>query len=129
MPESNIQLVQNLYATMARRDEAGVLALMDDEIEIVQTPLLPWGGHYRGKAGVLEFFGKLLGNLDTQLKLEEFYEADENRVIVIGRTHGHVRENNAPFDVRLVHVWTTKDGKAVRFEPYINTPEMLRVLG
>jgi ketosteroid isomerase-like protein len=122
-----IQLVQNLYEAMARRDVSGVLAILDENISIAQTPLLPWGGEYSGHQGVLEFFQKLLGNLDTSLKLEEYFEA-EDRVVVIGRTQGRVLKNNAPFDVRLVHIWTLQNGKVTRFEPFINTPQMLESL-
>ena len=35
---NNIQLIQTIYETMFRRDEAGALALMDDEIEIINPP-------------------------------------------------------------------------------------------
>jgi hypothetical protein len=33
-----------------------------------------------------------------------------------------------PIDMTGVHVWMFRNGKAVRFEVYIETPQMLRVL-
>lgn len=33
-----------------------------------------------------------------------------------------------PFDLTAVHVWTFRNGKAVRFEIYIDTPQVLAAL-
>jgi ketosteroid isomerase-like protein len=124
---SNKDVVAALYAAFAKRDLAAVAALSDSELVIDQTELLPWGGTYRGLAGLKEFTAKLLGHVDSQVTAEEYVESGE-RVAVIGRTKGTVRSSGAPFDVRVVHVWTVRDGKAIRFEPNIDTPGMLKVL-
>jgi ketosteroid isomerase-like protein len=104
-----------------------VLALADPEIVVAQTELLPWGGTYRGHDGLKAFTAALLGRVDSQVEVGEFIEAGD-RVVAIGRTRGSVRGTGTPFDVRVAHVWTLKDGKAVRFEAYIDTPAMLRAL-
>src|SRR3546814_9621077 len=48
-----------------------------------------------------------------------------DRVVVVGRTHGTVNANGAPFDIPVVHVWTLHEGRAAAFEAYIDTPAML----
>ena len=77
---------------------------------------------------MLDFFQKLLTHIDSKVTLEEIFEAG-SRVVVIGQTAGRVLKSGAPFDVRFVHIWTIEDGKVMRFEPHINTPQMLESLG
>jgi ketosteroid isomerase-like protein len=42
---------------------------------------------------------------------------------------GTVRANGKKFDVPLAHVWGFKEGRAVKFMPFIDNPTMLAVLG
>jgi ketosteroid isomerase-like protein len=56
------------------------------------------------------------------------FEAGED-VVVIGRLKGFAKATSSPIDLEIVHVWTIRDGLAVRFCAYIDTPEMKRALG
>ena len=85
------------------------------------------GDEFHGYNGLQMFFGKLLANIDSQVEPQEFIEAG-NRVVVLGRTRGTVRKSGKPFDVRISHVWEIRNGRATRFEAYIDTPLMLAVL-
>ena len=127
MPEGNVQIISSLYEAFSRRDMQALLALLDPQIEVRQTALLPWGGTYQGYEGIMSFATRLLEHLDSQVEPEEFVEAND-AVVAIGRTRGRVRANDREFDVRIVHVWTVKEGKALRFEAYIDTPKMLQAL-
>lgn len=104
-----------------------LLPLVDPQIEVRQTTLLPWGGTYQGYQGIMSFANRLLEHVDSQVEPEEFVEAGE-KVVALGYTRGYVKANGKEFNVRIVHVWTLKDGKAVRFEAYIDTPAMLQAL-
>jgi len=128
METGNAKLVSDAYEAFARRDVATVLALVDPQFEVQQTELLPWGGTYHGLEGLGNFFTKLLTHIDSQVELEEFIEAGE-RVVAIGYTRGQVKATGQNFEVRIAHIWTVKDGKLLRFEPYIDTPKMLEALG
>lgn len=128
MAEERVELVRSLYHAFERRDQAAVLALLDPEVEFVQTEELPWGGYYKGAPeGVHSFFSKLLAAVDSRVEIEKTWDAG-NAVVVVGRTIGTVKASGKPFNVDIVHVWTVRDGKVVRFNPYIDTPAMLEVL-
>jgi ketosteroid isomerase-like protein len=127
MERQSVEIIAELYAALARRDLPAVLELTDPEISVWQTELLPWGGEYYGFEGVQQFFGELFRLIDSQLAVEEFVDAGD-RVIVIGWTRGQVRATGATFNIRAVHVWTVKGGRAVRFEPSVDTPKMLEAL-
>jgi uncharacterized protein len=121
------QVVRDLYAAFERRDVAAVLRGFDSDIEVFQTEVLPWGGIYRGTMGAASFFQKLAAAVDTTVTAEDFFEAG-NTVVAITRTRGRVRSNDVRFDVRSVHVWTIRDGKAVAIQFYLDTAAMLAAL-
>jgi uncharacterized protein len=128
MAGEKVELVRSLYQAFARRDQAAVLAAVDPEVEFIQTEELPWGGYYKGAPeGVHSFFSKLMAAVDSRVEIDKTWEAG-NAVVVVGRTIGTVKANGKPFDVDIVHVWTIREGKVVRFNPYIDTPRMLEAL-
>lgn len=127
MNRKNVEIVEALYAALARRDLPALLELIDSEISVSQTGLLPWGGEYHGFEGVQQFFGELFRFVESQLSVEEFVDAGD-KVIVIGWARGHVKATGVPFAIRAVHVWTVKGEKGVRFEPNVDTPKMLEAL-
>jgi len=121
------ELLDRTYRAMAEGDVETVLALIDPAITIRQTEQLPWGGRYEGIEGFAEFFGKLRGTITSKVAVEQIFEAG-NHVVEIGRTRGTVNATGAEFDVAEVHIWELRDGKAVSFHAYIDTPAMLAAL-
>jgi len=121
------QIVRDLYAAFDRRDVGAVLRALDSDIELTQTALLPWGGVYQGPMGAASFFQKLTRAIDAAVTVEDLIDAGET-VIVVARTRGRVRSNDARFDIRAVHVWRIRDGKALEIQFYIDTPAMLAAL-
>jgi len=127
MTKPSVEIITGIYEALARRDLPSLMDLIDPDIIVSQTTRLPWGGQYHGIEGVQQFFTELFGSLDSQLAVDEFIDAFD-RVIVIGTTRGHVRATGVKFSIRAVHVWTVKGGRAIRFEPYVDTPKMLEAL-
>ena len=127
MEQRNLELVDALYRALTARDPAAVAELMDPDVEVYQTALLPWGGSYRGLAGLAEFYGKLAAAVDSAVETGQLISAGE-RVVQIGRSRGRVKATGVEFDVREVHVWELHDGKVVRFQTHIDTPAMLQAL-
>ncbi len=129
MSQENIQLVKDLYAAFARRDTPAILAKIAPDFEAIQSTEIPWGGHYRGPDGLLQFFTKLTSHLNNEaLPIERYLDAGDH-VVAVGRTQGTVRANGKRFDVPLAHVWKIENGHIVRFTPYIDNPTMLASLG
>lgn len=127
MTSENIQIIADLYRAHAERDVPTLLALCHPEIEILQTELLPWGGHYRGTSGMLNFISKLTQYIEGVPEPQQFIEA-ENAIAVYGRLMGRLKTNNQPFDIRIIHIWTLQDQKVRRFEAFIDTPAILNAL-
>jgi ketosteroid isomerase-like protein len=52
-----------------------------------------------------------------------------NDVAVVGKLRGTARASGKRIDLDIVHVWTVRDGRLLRFAAYIDTPAMLEALG
>jgi uncharacterized protein len=125
---AGVRIVREMYDAFARRDAAAVLERLHADVEIRQTELVPWGGHYQGHAGAREFFGRVLGAIDSTVTVERLIDAGDH-VAAVGRTRGRTRGAGAAFDVAVVHVWTVRDTLIAGLEVYIDTPAMREALG
>jgi ketosteroid isomerase-like protein len=124
------ELVQRSYVAFARGDLDAVMADMDAEIEWHQAQGLPHGGFYRGIAEVRR---NIFDPLDEQWWEEfsatpdEFLDAGAE-VVVLGRYRGVAKGTGKRLDVPFVHVWTVRDGKAVRFRQFLDTAGWVEAL-
>ena len=127
MTRPNVEVVRRIYEAISKRDMGGVLEQMAPDIEIVQSEEVPWGGSYRGHEGAGAFTAKLVGAVTSAVTVERFVDAGSS-VVAIGRTRGTVNATGAVFDVPIAHVWTLRDGKAVRVHYCIDNPTMRAAL-
>jgi len=126
--QRDVEKVEEVYRAFKKRDMAAILMLMDQDVEIAQSPELPWGGIHRGHDGLKQFLTRLAEHLDNRLNVECIIDAGQ-QVVAVGRTAGKVRSTGLEFDIPFAHVWTLREGEIVRFEPYIDNPTMLAALG
>jgi ketosteroid isomerase-like protein len=120
-------LVREIYARLAWHDVPGVLALLSPEVEITQTTELPWGGRFTGAEGAKAFFTQFDQHTDGVPESLTYIPAGED-VAVTGRLRGRTRVSGRLFDLDLVHIWTLKQGKAVRCAAFMDTSAMRAAL-
>jgi uncharacterized protein len=65
--------------------------------------------------------------VESRVDLDNIIDAGEH-IVAVGHSRGRVKASGNAFEVAVVHVWTVRQGKAVRFENYLDTPKMLRAL-
>jgi uncharacterized protein len=129
MSEANVELVRTIYDRFRARDTDGALALHDPEIEVHDRPESPDPQVYRGHEGVLSSLRVSQAAFkELDVVPEEFLDAGD-RVIVVIRFQGKGRESGVPIDEQLAHVWTVRDGKAVRMDVHSGRDEALRAAG
>jgi ketosteroid isomerase-like protein len=127
---SNAERTRRSYAAFERLDLDAVLADMADEIVWEQAQGLPHGGVYHGLAEVRR---NIFDPLDEEWWDEfhavphEVIEADDD-VVVLGRYTGRAKVTGRTLDVPFVHVWTWRDGAAVRFRQFLDTAGWNRAL-
>ena len=119
----NLELVQRSYEAFARDDLDAVLADMHPDIEWRQAQGLPHGGYYRG---IDEVRRNIFDPLDAEWWDEFTAEPDEfldagGEVVVLGRYRGTAKQTGNQLDVPFVHIWSIRDGQAVRFRQFLDT--------
>ena len=127
---SPTELATRSYQAFARDDMDAVLADMHPEIEWHQAQGLPHGGLYQGLDEVRR---NVFDPLDRDwwqefvVEPEEFLESGA-QVVVLGRYRGVAKETGKALDVPFVHVWTFRDGLAVRFRQFLDTAGWVEAL-
>jgi uncharacterized protein len=127
---SNVDLVRRSYEAFARNDMDGVLGDMHQDIAWEQAQGLPHGGVYHGLDEVRR---NIFDPLDRDWWQEfaadpvDFLDTGET-VTVIGRYRGIAKGSGKRLDVPFVHVWTLRDGKAVRFRQFLDTAGWVEAL-
>ncbi len=127
MEHPNVSVVRRLYEAMAAGDLATIFEIFDANVEVTQTPELPWGGEFHGHDGLAKFFGELTSHISSKVTIHVVFAAGE-KVVQVGRTAGTVKASGTAFDIDEVHILTIRDKKVVRFEAHIDTPAMLAAL-
>ena len=127
---SPTEIATRSYRAFVRDDLDAVLADMHPEIEWHQAQGLPHGGLYRGLDEVRR---NVFDPLDRDwwqefvVEPEEFLESGA-QVVVLGRYRGVAKETGKALDVPFVHVWTFRDGLAVRFRQFLDTAGWVEAL-
>jgi len=133
MSQSNLEMIQGLYAAFARGDVPAVLAAMAPDIvwnEAEHNLPLADGNPYLGPQAVLEgVFLRLGDDFDGFAVVPERYIAEGDCVVMCGRYSATARATGLPVNPQVVHVWTLHDGKLVAFQQHLDTLGMALATG
>jgi ketosteroid isomerase-like protein len=129
MSQANVELVRAIYDRFRAGDTEGALALHDPEVEVHDRPQAPDPQVYLGHEGVLSSLRVSQAAFEgLEMVPEELLDVGD-RVVVVFRFRGTGRGSGVPIDEQLAHVWTIRDGKAVRMEVHSGRDEALRAAG
>ena len=129
MSQQDVAVVRSAYEALGRGDVQAIFGLLHPQIEVYQSKRVPWGGNYKGHEEVGYFFSKLTETIESKVEPDQFIDDEEGHVVVVGHTRGNVLATGREFEVPAVHVWTIREGKAVKFEAYIDDFQMRAALG
>ena len=128
----NVGLIKSLYEAFAAGDVPAVLGSMAEDIEWWEAEGNPW---YPGRAfvGVQEVVEGVFGRIGTEFDgfevVPERFLSDGDEVVMIGRYHGKGVATGKPLDAQALHLWTVRDGKVSRFQQFVDTRQLVDVLG
>ena len=112
-----VEVVQSAYAAFGRGDVSAILNLIADDVEwkFCGSKDLPYTGTFRTKDEIAKWFASI-SEVDDILVFEprEFIPAGET-VTVIGWERTRARPSGKVFETEWVHVFTTREGRIVRF--------------
>ena len=121
--QENVELVKQGYAAFGSGDIEKLLSLFAENIEWTVPSIegAPFGGVLRGRGQVAEFFESLTAAEDIQEFMQEDYIAQDDRVVVTGRSKALVKATGRTLDLEYVHLFTVSGGKIQRFVEYFDT--------
>jgi ketosteroid isomerase-like protein len=126
--------LETLYARLGERDYEAVMSYLADDIVwiVADNSPLADGSPYHGMAAVRSgIFERLTAGFDKLIfDMDEIFQCNNGeRVVALGyyhfKFHGQAEERKA----QVAHVWTIRDGRAVRFQQYLDTLQVARDAG
>jgi ketosteroid isomerase-like protein len=131
MSQENVEIVRRAYEGFA---EHGVpdFAFLDPEVEWRGPREFPdLAEPHFGHEGVGRYFAKVNEAFDDyRVVPEEFIDAGGGQVLVFSREGGRGKGSGAEVQTHLTaHLWTIRDGKAVRMQSYWERSDALEAAG
>ena len=129
MSQENVEIVRERY----RQANVGGFAAIADFLAPEFTMDAPQGvesSQAHDKAGLQEWFRKM-DEIWEGLTFDpiQISAPDAERVIAVVRTSGRGKGSGMAIEQTLTHLWTLRDGKAIRFDGYSTKQEALEAAG
>jgi uncharacterized protein len=106
------------YEALNSGDLSRVHALLHPDIEWQEDAASPEAGIHHGRDSFERFLRSWRESFDAfRIEPEQIVE-DEDRLIALVRQSGTGRASGIEVEVRIAHVWTVEDGRAVRWQSY-----------
>jgi ketosteroid isomerase-like protein len=124
MNQKNEQVVKNLFHCYATQNMAGVMALMSTDIQWTEpgAPDVPFGGVYKGHAGITEMLEKEGKMLKVQNFTPTTFFSNENMVIVLGYDTTLVNETQKTYYTDWTMAYTINENELIsKVQTYMDT--------
>jgi ketosteroid isomerase-like protein len=122
----NLQTIKDLYAAFYVGDVPKILAMMSPDVDWIQycPEPIPFGGHYHGHDGIVQFFTKVGQNAEVEKYETREFQVAGNMVIVEGWQRVKARATGKVWETNFVHIYTFENGFVVKVREYYNTLPM-----
>ena len=129
MSQENVEIVRRLIEAWDRGDLATALDSIDPDIEAVSALQMDNDGTYRGHAGLAEMLGAFWAEFESpRIEIEEAIPAGGDVVLGV-RFSGRGKRSGLEVDMPAWHVWSLREGKAVRWWVLRTKQEALEAVG
>lgn len=119
---TNKEIIEKAYASFARGDVPAVLDTMAEDIQWSEADGYVLGGTYVGPQAVVEGVFMRLGEIGDEFAVvPEHFVAEGDTVVALGNCTWKHKTTGVPASVKMVHVWTVDEGKAIAFQQHIDT--------
>jgi ketosteroid isomerase-like protein len=129
MSAENLSLIRAAYEAGSRGDWDGMFAFTAADFVWETDARIPNAGVYRGRAEVQPFFedqGAPFERVD--MELEQAF-ANGDKVVAFVRVRRRIRGSDAEIESLIGHLWTLRDGKAIRGQAFAKREEALEAAG
>ena len=127
MSEENINVINKIYEAFGQRDFAAVLEHFAPTFEWIAAINSPLADHspYRGLDQVRDVvFARIAAGFERlTVKVDEIFGAGD-KVVALGFYDGVRKSNGKRFQAQMAHIWTLANGKATKFQQYVDTYQL-----
>jgi len=130
MTDDDKAMIERVYEAFGNRDYEAVMSHFVDDVEWYaadNSPLAdmsPYHGVDAVRAGV---FARIDAGFEKLVVVpDEIFAGENGRVIMLGYYHGQFRGKENEFRTQVAHIWTIRDGRAVKFQQYLDTLKVSR---
>ena len=130
MKNKDVELIDLIYEAFGDRKYEEILEHFADDfvwIAADNSPLAdrsPYRGVAEIRTGVFERIAA--GFEELRVIADEIFAGEGGRVVVLGYYHGRFRGGDDDFRTQVAHIWTVRDGRAVKFQQYLDTLKVSR---
>jgi ketosteroid isomerase-like protein len=125
MSRADIEMLRAGYEAFNRGDWDSVFRHASPDFALRTADRVTNPGTYRGPEEARRFFEDLFEPFEEVVtEPQEFFERGD-RILVLVLVRSRPRGSSAVVENRIAHLWTMRDGKAVRFQIF---PERARAL-
>jgi len=133
MSEENVVAIRRMYDAWLAQDIDAVFETFDEGIVLNPDPEATWvgvGEVYRGHDGVRRYMAAVYEAFEEyRPEVEKLIDAGD-QVLTLAIEHGRGRESGIEVEAnRTAHVWTMREGKAVRLDLYLDREKARAALG
>jgi uncharacterized protein len=108
-----LTVVQAFYGHVMAGNVPAAMALVADEVQVLQAASLPFGGTWTGRTGFTDMAGRIATAWPGfQLEPKAWLAEGEERVGVLARMRGR------GLDMDLLELWHVRDGRIVTCQPF-----------
>jgi uncharacterized protein len=129
MSQENVETLRAGYEAVNRGDYDAFVQILDPAIEWKAPDRTPFAGTYHGHEAVKELLRTYLEAFDDlHVEPEEFFDANDRIVVFIQET-ARGKGSGVEVAIRVGHLFTMREGKAVRFEYFPEREKALEAAG
>jgi ketosteroid isomerase-like protein len=129
MSQENVEIVMSLADALQRGDSAGALSVLDVDVEWHDQAAIPGAEVHRGRDAVSRHFDQWFDAWEEiEYTPEELLDGGD-RVVVVIRRRGKGKGSGVEVSDQVIHVYTVRSKKIVRFEGFSDKDEALAVAG
>jgi ketosteroid isomerase-like protein len=121
--------VRGLADAINRRDPEAAIAVCDPDVEFLSV-LAVSGKAYRGHAGIREYFEDIASAWEEwRVEVHRIASGADGRVAIVMTMHMRGKESGAALSEQTGHIWTLRDSKLLRNQPFREPEQALREVG
>jgi ketosteroid isomerase-like protein len=127
--QADVDMIRAGYEAFNRGDVDFIVRQAAPDFELVTAERVPNPGTYRGADEARRFFEDLFEPFEEiVIEPQEFFDRGD-RVLALVTVRSRPRGSSAVVENRIAHLWTVRDGKAIRFQIFPERARGLEALG